>query len=132
MGLDATLLRSTFALVVERNPNLTARFYDVLFEKYPQVRPLFGRADMKRQQQMLAQALGAVLDHLEDAPWLTTTLKALGAKHKDYGVTLEMYDWVGDALLVTLGETAGTEWSPAAKDAWTAAYGAIVSLMLAE
>jgi hypothetical protein len=28
-----------------------------------------------------------VLDHLEDAPWLTDTLGALGAKHVGYGVT---------------------------------------------
>ena len=132
MGLDAALLRSTFTLVVERNPNLTGRFYDILFARYPQVTPLFGRADMKRQQQMLASALGAVLDHLEDAPWLTTTLKALGAKHKDYGVTVEMYDWVGATLLATLAEAAGPDWSPAAKEAWTVAYGTIVSLMLAK
>ncbi len=130
MALDVELLRTTFTLVVERNPNLTASFYDVLFEKYPQARPLFSVANRKRQEQMLAQALGAVLDHLEDAPWLTQTLSALGAKHKDYGVTPEMYGWVGDALLATLAEAAGPAWSPAAKAAWTEAYGAISTMML--
>ncbi|HEX4446419.1 MAG TPA: globin domain-containing protein [Polyangiaceae bacterium] len=132
MALDVELLRSTFVLVVERNPNLTARFYDVLFEKYPQAKPLFNPANRKRQEQMLAGALSAVLDHLEDAPWLQTTLQALGAKHKDYGVTPEMYGWVGDSLLITLAETAGPDWTPTAKDAWAAAYGAIASMMLAD
>ena len=129
MGLDVDLLRSSFELVLERTPNLPARFYDVLFERYPQVRSLFGRNTRQNQEKMLAQALGAVMDHLEDAPWLQQTLGALGAKHKDYGVTREMYAWVGDALLTTLAESAGSDWTPAMLTNWTEAYGAIASMM---
>jgi hemoglobin-like flavoprotein len=132
MALDVTTLRHTFALVIERNPDVTTRFYEVLFEKYPQVKPLFSPSGQKRQEAMLAQALVSVLEHLEDAPWLTETLTALGAKHKDYGVTREMYDWVGDALLLTLAETAAAQWTPAVAQAWADAYGAIASLMLTE
>jgi hemoglobin-like flavoprotein len=130
MALDVALLRQTFALVIERNPGLTARFYDILFDKYPQAKPLFSPSGRKKQEAMLAQALVAVLEKLEDAPWIEQTLKALGAKHKDYGVTPEMYDWVGASLLATLAETAGADWTPAAAEAWGAAYGAIASLML--
>ena len=78
---------------------------------------------------MLTQALVAVLDHLEDATWLTDTLKAMGAKHIDYGVTDEMYGWVGDSLLSTIAEIAGSDWTPELAAAWTEAYGAIASLM---
>ena len=81
---------------------------------------------------MLTGALVAVLDHLEDAPWLQSTLGALGVKHVGYGVTREMYDWVGASLLATLAETAGAKWTPALEAAWSEAYGAIVSLMLAD
>ena len=83
MALDVALLRQTFALVVERNPDLTVRFYDVLFEKYPEAKPLFSPAGRKKQETMLAQALGAVLDHLEDAPWLEQTLKAARSRGGD-------------------------------------------------
>ena len=78
---------------------------------------------------MLTDALVAVIDHLEDAPWLTGTLAALGAKHKEYGVTPEMYGWVGASLLAALAEAAGKDWTPEAEKAWTDAYGAIVGLM---
>ena len=78
---------------------------------------------------MLTDALVAVVDHLEDAPWLTSTLGALGAKHKDYGVTPEMFDWVGTCLLAALAEAAGPDWSREAEVAWTEAYGAIAALM---
>jgi hemoglobin-like flavoprotein len=131
MALDVDLLRSSFALVIERAPDLTARFYDVLFVRYPQSKPLFGRNARAAQENMLAQALAAVIDHVEDATWLSQTLGGLGAKHLDYGVTPEMYDWVGDSLLVTLAEIAGPIWSPELEAAWTDAYNAIRTLMLA-
>ncbi|AKF03610.1 globin domain-containing protein [Sandaracinus amylolyticus] len=131
MSLDVPLLRSSFELVLEREPALTARFYEILFERYPQARPLFARNARKQQEEMLARALAAVVDRLEDAPWLVETLGAMGAKHVDYGVTEEMYGWVGDALLRTLAEVAGDAWTPELEAAWAAAYGAIRDLMLA-
>ena len=76
-------------------------------------------------------ALVAVMNHLEDAPWLTTTLKGLGAKHRGYGVTNEMYGWVGASLLATLAEVAGSDWTAGLEVAWTEAYGAIAGLMQA-
>ncbi|HEX4422449.1 MAG TPA: globin domain-containing protein [Kofleriaceae bacterium] len=113
------------------NPKFTSRFYEILFERYPQAEPLFLRTSMARQAEMLNGALVAVLDHLEDAPWLTDTLGALGAKHVGYGVTHEMYDWVGASLLATLAEVAGPAWNPELNAAWGEAYGVIASLMRA-
>jgi hemoglobin-like flavoprotein len=130
LSLNTDLLRKSFDLVVEREPQLTARFYEILFSRYPQSRPLFGRHSAARQQEMLQRALVAVMEHLEDASWLEQTLGGLGAKHVEYGVTEDMYAWVGDSLLSTLAEIAGPDWSPALADAWTGAYGAIRDLML--
>ncbi|HEX5660375.1 MAG TPA: globin domain-containing protein [Polyangiales bacterium] len=131
MSLDIPLLRSSFELVTERQPELTVRFYDILFTRYPQVKPLFGRNSGTQQAQMLTQALVAVLDRLEDAPWLSQTLGAMGKKHVDYGVTDEMYGWVGASLLAAIAEAAGSDWSPELERAWSAAYGAIAGLMQA-
>lgn len=130
MALDVPLLRESFWLVIERQPELTRAFYDTLFEKYPAARELFGRNSRHRQEAMLRDALVAVLDHLEDAPWLERELGALGDKHVGYGVTPEMYGWVADALLTTLAQVAAERWNDALADAWTEAYEAIVALML--
>ncbi len=132
MSLDVQLLRTSFELVVERSPQVTARFYEIFFERYPQVRPMFGGgpAALERQQRMLTDALVAVLDHLEDAPWLEGTLVSLGRKHVGYGVRDEMYNWVGECLLAALAEAAGPHWSKEVEAAWTAAFGAIAGLML--
>jgi hemoglobin-like flavoprotein len=129
MALNAPLLRSSFDLVVERQPKLVHRFYEILFDRYPQSKPLFGRNTPQKQEEMLTAALVAVLDHIEDAPWLVTTLGQLGAKHDEYGVTPEMYGWVGSSLLATLAEVADKDWTPELETAWTDAYGAIVGLM---
>ena len=128
MNID--LLRSSFELVIERQPDLTARFYAILFERYPQAQGLFGRRARAAQEKMLAEAIVAVLDHLEQAEWLRATLVPLGAKHVDYGVTDVMYGWVGECLLAAIAEAAGDAWSPELAHAWTEAYGAIAGLML--
>jgi hemoglobin-like flavoprotein len=129
MALNVPLLRKSFDLVVERQPQLTARFYEILFERHPEARPLFGRQSTEAQALMLQEALVAVMDHLEDGAWLRQTLGNLGRKHVEYGVTGEMYDWVGASLLATLAEVAGEAWTPELAQAWTDAYGAIAGLM---
>lgn len=132
MALDVTLLRQSFTLVVSRSPQVIARFYEIFFARYPEVVPMFARnpAGIARQEKMLTEALVAVLDHLEDAPWLQKTLFALGARHVGYGVRDEMYGWVGECLLTALAEAAGHEWSTEIQDQWTEAFGAIQSMML--
>ncbi|HEX2679205.1 MAG TPA: globin domain-containing protein [Polyangiales bacterium] len=130
MSLNVPLLRSSFELVVERAPDVTHRFYDIFFERYPQVRPMFNRNSRDKQEQMLTQALVMVMEHLEDAPWLTRTLESLGEKHVHYGVKNEMYGWVGECLLAALAGAAGEAWTPELEQAWSEAYGAISSLML--
>lgn len=131
MALDPKILRDSFELVVQRTPDLTARFYDSLFRRKPELEPMFSSRPRATQEQMLGEALGAVLDHLEDAPWLKRQLAALGGRHAEYGVTRVMYDDVGAALLETLAKSAGTEWTPAVEDQWKQAYAAICQMMWA-
>jgi len=130
MALNVALLRESFELVLEREPNLTHRFYDHLFSRYPQVRSMFHPSRRAVQEKMLTDALASVIDHLEDAPWLVEKLGAMGVKHVEYGVTPEMFGWVGDALLVTLAEVAGPDWTDEHARQWGAAYSAIAALML--
>jgi len=104
MSLNVPVLRASFALVAERQPQVTRRFYEVLFERYPPGAPAVRRTSMPAQEKMLTEALVAVLDRIEDGAWLTETLKRMGAKHEGYGVTSEMYEWVGASLLATLAE----------------------------
>lgn len=131
MSLNVEALRSSFELVVEREPQLTHRFYDILFQRYPQAKPLFRNNPRQEQEKMLTDVLVKVMDHLEDAPWLVRELGALGNKHAGYGVTDEMYGWVGASLLEALAQVASDAWTPELEAAWTEAFEAISSLMQA-
>jgi hemoglobin-like flavoprotein len=130
MSLDPTVLRTSFDLIIDRRPDLTIRFYEILFVLHPELEPMF-RRNRHTQAKMLAAAIAAVLDHLEDAPWLAGTLGELGARHAEWGVTREMYDYVGEALLATFAEVAGAQWTPDVATQWTLAYHEIARMMQA-
>lgn len=124
-------IRKNLELVATRAPDLTARFYERLFERHPELRGMFGRRSAEAQQRMLLEAIVAVVDHLDDAAWLGETLGALGAKHVDYGVRDEMYPLVGSALVATLADVSGDEWDAETEAAWTAALGFVAETMIA-
>lgn len=131
MAIDPALLRESIELAASREPVITKRFYEILFSRYPQVRPMFSRNAPEKQQQMLQGAILAVLDHLDDQAWLANTLGELGATHVSYGVTDEMYPLVGECLIAALADLCGDAWTPAHEDSWAEAYGALTSLALA-
>lgn len=128
---DKALLLESIGWAAEQQPVITLRFYDILFERYPQVRPLFSRNARQAQAEMLQGAVLAALDHFEDPAWLTETLGAVGAKHVGYGVTDEMYPWVGECLVAALAEQCGDRWTQAHQDAWIRTWGALAGLALA-
>lgn len=131
MSLDIVALRESFELVVERAPDVVHRFYEILFARYPVVIPMFSRNSPEKQEQMLTGALSAVLDHLEDAPWLERQLTAMGEKHVGYGVADEMYGWVTESLVAAMKAAAGDAWTPRIEKAWVDALGAVSGLMIA-
>lgn len=125
------LIRTNLELVATAAPDLTARFYERLFRLHPSLQHLFGRRSAEAQERMLLEAIVAVVDHLEDATWLESTLGALGAKHVEYGVRDEMYPLVGGALLETLADVSGDAWDAPTAKAWSDAITFIASTMIA-
>ena len=128
---DKELLLESVGWASEREALITRRFYEILFERHPEVQPLFSRNSREAQAKMLQDAVVMAIDHLEDAAWLKETIGAVGAKHVDYGVTDEMYPWVGEALVATMAEHCGSRWTPAHEAAWVRTWGALQSLALA-
>lgn len=125
------IIRTNLELVATRAPDLTHRFYERLFATHPAVKSMFGRRSQAAQEKMLLDALVAVVDHLEDARWLETTLRALGAKHVEYGVRDEMYPLVADTLVATLADVSAEAWAPEVETAWRAALGFVATTMIA-
>lgn len=131
MSLNVELLEQTFQAVAPQADDLVDRFYTTLFTDAPAAQPLFVHSDMAKQKKMLISALVYVIENLRNPEALTTALQGLGARHAGYGALAEHYPIVGSALLKTLASYLGEQWTPAAEQAWTDAYGTITSLMLA-
>lgn len=114
---DLELLAHNFEAVGEHTGNLADAFYQRFFAKHPEVTELFSPS-LAPQQQMLNETLTAVIDHLDDARWVKTNMEALGIRHQGYEVTAEMYDWWIEALLETLEDLSGTDWSERLARVW--------------
>ncbi len=131
--MDAETLETSLALVDTPDDGLTTRFYTILFERHPAVRPLFPEEmhrDLGRQAKMLRSAIVSVVDHLDDPVWLTETLGELGARHAGWGVQPAMYDAVTECMVAAMAEIGGAAWTSYMTDAWVEALDAVSGLML--
>ena len=104
-------------------------FYARLFELDPTLRPLF-KGDMEVQGRMLMNMLGAAVGGLSNFVALQPILKDLGARHVNYGVQDQHYATVGSALIWTLEQGLGEQFTAAVRDAWLVAYTQMSGVML--
>ena len=123
------LVRESFALVAPAAKAAAELFYGRLFEIEPALRRLF-RDDLEHQGKMLMAALSSAVQALDNAERLAPMLRGLGARHVAYGVETHHYAIVGEALLWTLEQGLGPQFTPQVKAAWQAAYAALSSIML--
>jgi hemoglobin-like flavoprotein len=103
-------------------------FYGRLFELDPSLRPMFSK-DLAHQGRMLMAMLGSAVNGLTNLEVVVPVIRQLGARHAGYGVRGEHYATVGSALLWTLERGLGEAFTPAVRDAWTAAYDLLSDLM---
>jgi hemoglobin-like flavoprotein len=131
MDTDIQTLRYSFRRLQPRADALAQCFYDTLFERYPEVEPLFEGVRIDEQRKKLLRALALVVRHLEQPDFLRAYLQGLGAIHLAYGVTPEHYPAVSECLMAALAQTAGNSWSEAEESAWKGAFALISETMLA-
>lgn len=103
--------------------------YSNLFRLDPSTRSLF-RSDLKQQGQKLVQTLGFIVDHLDVPNTLVPAAKELAVRHVDYGVVADHYASVGTALVKTLEQLLGREFSDEDQRAWIEVYGTLSSIMI--
>ncbi len=124
------LVQQSFAKVAPIREQAAALFYDRLFAIDPSTRPLF-RGDMKTQGAKLMAAIAAVVKSLDRIETMLDDLCAMARRHDRYGVQQSHYASVGDALLWTLEQGLGPDFTPDLRAAWTAAYRLLSDAMIA-
>ena len=103
-------------------------FYGKLFELDPSTKALFS-IDMDEQGEKLMEMIDQAVQGLAQPEMLITGLQGLGHRHEAYGVKPEHYDTMRTALIWTLGEGLGDDFTPAAEAAWTETYGLLSGVM---
>jgi hemoglobin-like flavoprotein len=127
---DIALVRATFGQVVPIQSAAAVLFYDRLFAVSPNLRELFP-ADLRGQKQKLMQMISTAIGGLSNLNQLIPAVKALGARHRGYGVTTEHYRLVGEALLWTLERGLGQDFTPEVRSAWAKVYQVLAATMQA-
>lgn len=129
MKLEARLLREHFESLRPHADAMVARFYEILFTRHPEIRPLFAKTDMTAQRGKFIETLERILEHLEQPATVMSDLLVLGNSHVDYGVKAAHYPLVCDAVVEAMKEASGARWTPALEKAWRDAYATVADLM---
>lgn len=121
-------LRSEYALVRAEGDRLAVLFYGRLFERHPHLRSMF-RTDSHVQRARLMQSLDLVMQFLDRPAEQARHLRALGERHRSYGVRSEHYPMVvgllTEAMMVALGDRAHV----GSYESWKEAFGLVAEQM---
>lgn len=122
------LIRGSFAKVAPNAEAVAATFYARLFQLDPGLRPLF-KGDMAAQGRKLMTMIGGAVASVDNLAAVVPAVEQLGVRHLQYGVKDADYDTVGAALLWTLRQGLGDEFTPQMHDAWAECYGILAGVM---
>jgi hemoglobin-like flavoprotein len=126
---QVALVQQTWTKVAPNAQVVADTFYNRLFELNPVYRNLF-LGDAKLQGKKLTNMLNTVVANLERIEEIIPVVESLGRRHVSYGVTEGDYAVVGEALLSTLEQGLGEDFTDDARDAWTSAYSTLASVMI--
>jgi purine-binding chemotaxis protein CheW len=128
---DVEAIEESFALLAPQADALADRFYDELFLRYPDVKPMFANTQMSEQKRKLIAAVQLVVNNVRKPEALSEPLAALGARHQALGAELPHYEAVAQTMLKVLEELAGDAWNERYAKAWVQALELVATGMLA-
>jgi hemoglobin-like flavoprotein len=109
---------------------LAADFYQRAFAADPALAEMF-TVDPAVQRARFSAELAEIVASIRSIGTFEQAARALGARHRGYGVRASHYRLMGGALLAALGHAMGDRWTPEANEAWTLAYNLIAETMMA-
>ena len=122
------LVQNSWQKVVAIGPQAAALFYQNLFEADPALKPLF-KGDLQAQGKKLIEMISVAVSKLTELNVLIPVLQNLGKRHGGYGVQDSHYDTVAAALIKTLAQGLGDDFTPETKGAWVEVYSVMADVM---
>lgn len=124
------LVQTSFEQVLPIADTAAELFYGRLFELDPSLRLLF-KEDMKAQGRALMSMIQVAVAGLDKMERIVPAVQNLGRRHATYGVENSHYETVGTALLWTLEQGLGEQFTLEVREAWTEVYTTLAETMKA-
>jgi len=122
------LVKTSFRKAEHLSQIIALCFYKRLFELDPSLRQLF-HTEIEAQSKKLMQALSMIAEGMDSLPEVVPAIESLGRRHVYYGVKDEHYATVGEALLWSLDQTLGAEFTVEVRMAWATAFYLLADVM---
>ena len=113
------LIHSSFARLLPARQTAAALFRERLFTLDPRLCTLF---DSENRRLSLMTAISTVVGQSRCLTQLVPTLRELGRRYDDRGMTDRDYDSVAAALIWTLERELGAGFTAEIREAWTTCY----------
>jgi methyl-accepting chemotaxis protein len=123
------LVQTTFAMIEPIADDAAVMFYNRLFELDPSLKSLFSD-DLTVQRKALMSTLKIAVKGLSDLDSIIPAVQQLGQRHTEYDVKDEDYGSMAQALLWTLEQGLGNEFTEDVKTAWTEVYMLLAGVMI--
>jgi nitric oxide dioxygenase len=126
------IIKSTVPVLEVHGEAITSRFYQMLFEKHPELLNIFNHANQKkgRQQTALANAVYAAAANIDKLETILPVVKQIAHKHRSLGIKPEHYPIVGENLLAAIKDVLGDAATDDIINAWAEAYGVIADAFI--
>ena len=126
------IIKSTVPALQKHGLDITKVFYKNMFEKNPEVAPMF---DMSRQvndeqPKALAMTVLAAAKNIDSLEKILPAVDKIAIKHCNCGVKPEHYPIVGQHLLNAIQEVLQEGATPAVLKAWQEAYQVIAQVFI--
>jgi nitric oxide dioxygenase len=128
-GADIAVIRASLPAIRRHLDQASEAFYVNLFALAPELRALFP-PDMADQGMRFMSTLVTMANLLDDPPAFAAGVDRLARLHVRAGVRAAHFAPMGFALLITLGEAMGPEFTCELQQAWRGAYDEIAEEMI--
>ncbi|WP_291651500.1 globin domain-containing protein [Clostridium sp.] len=126
------IIKSTVPVLKTHGVEITKTFYKNMFEKNPEIKPLFNmdKQESGEQPKALAMAILASAQNIDNLPAIIPVVNKIAEIHCNAGVKEEHYPIIGKHLLSAIKEVLGDASTDEIIDAWGRAYGIISEIFI--
>lgn len=126
------IIKSTVPVLKTKGIEITTTFYNTMFERNPEMKPLFdmGRQASGEQPKALAMAILASAQNIDNLEVVLPVVNRIGEKHCDRGILPEHYPVVGENLLIAIKNVLGDACTEDILLAWEQSYGILANIFI--